>query len=71
MRLQVCNNYLSNCFTSSLNITDFAASDAGMYQCIFTDTDTTKEVVTSIPLRLDTGLCNVCCVDHISLSACT
>ena len=47
----------TNCFISSLNISDFTASDAGVYQCIFTDTDTTEEVVTSIPLRLDTGLC--------------
>ena len=68
---EVLTSNCTNCFTSSLNITNFAASDAGVYQCVFTDTDTTKEVVTSIPLRLDTGLCNVCCVDHISLSACT
>ena len=31
-------------------------SDAGVYQCIFKDTDSTREVVTSIPMRLDTGL---------------
>ena len=45
----------SSGFTSSLNITNFTASDAGVYQCIFTDTDGTAEVVTSVPLRLDTG----------------
>ena len=46
----------TNCFTSSLEITNFAASNAGVYQCIFTDTDAIREVVTSVPMRLDTGL---------------
>ena len=53
----VSTSNCTNCFTSSLSITNFAASDAGVYQCIFTDTDAAEEVVTSIPLRLDTGLC--------------
>ena len=38
--------------TSDLTITNFGLSDAGVYQCIFTS-DT--EVITTIPLRLDTG----------------
>ena len=46
----------TNCFTSSLSISNFVASDAGVYQCIFVDTDTAGEVVTSKPMRLDTGL---------------
>ena len=46
----------TDCFTSFLRISSFSASDAGVYQCIFTDTDSTREVVTSVPMRLDTGL---------------
>ncbi len=46
----------TNCFTTFLNISNFTASDAGVYQCIFTDTDAAREVVTSKPMRLDTGL---------------
>ena len=42
-------------FSSSLEITSFAASDAGVYQCIFTDTDANAEVITTVPYRLDTG----------------
>ena len=37
---------------SRLTITNFALSDAGVYQCIFTEG---AEVITTIPLRLDTG----------------
>ena len=37
---------------SELRITNFASSDAGVYQCIFTEGD---EVITTTPLRLDTG----------------
>ena len=37
---------------SNLQITNFALSDAGVYQCIFTEG---AEVITTIPLRLDTG----------------
>ena len=42
-------------FTSSLQISRFTASDAGVYQCIFTDTDNDTEIVTTVPYRLDTG----------------
>lgn len=45
----------SSGFTSSLEITNFAASDAGVYQCIFTDTDANAEIITTAPYRLDTG----------------
>ena len=38
--------------TSELKITNFGLSDAGVYQCIFTEG---AEVITTIPLRLDTG----------------
>ena len=55
----VSTSSCTNCFSSSLNISSFSASDAGVYQCIFTDTDSAREVVTGIPFRLDTGLCNV------------
>ena len=37
---------------SALQITNFALSDAGVYQCIFTEG---AEVMTTTPLRLDTG----------------
>ena len=40
--------------SSELTITNFAISDAGVYQCIFTEG---AEVTTTIPLRLDTGWC--------------
>ena len=38
--------------SSELKITNFALSDAGVYQCIFTED---AEVITTTPLRLDTG----------------
>jgi len=38
--------------SSELQITNFALSDAGVYQCIFTEG---AEVITTTPLRLDTG----------------
>jgi len=38
--------------TSDLQITNFALSDAGVYQCIFTEG---AEVITTTPLRLDSG----------------
>ena len=40
--------------SSELQITNFSLSDAGVYQCIFTEG---AEVVTTTPLRLDTGWC--------------
>ena len=43
-------------FSSFLDISTFTQSDAGVYQCIFIDTDATAEVITTIPFRLDTGL---------------
>ena len=41
--------------SSSLDIASFTAADAGVYQCIFIDTDAAAEVITSIPFRLDSG----------------
>ncbi|XP_064386845.1 uncharacterized protein LOC135335316 isoform X3 [Halichondria panicea] len=41
--------------TSSLTITNFGLSDAGVYQCVFTDDSDGGEVITSIPSQLDTG----------------
>ena len=38
--------------SSELQITNFSLSDAGVYQCIFTEG---TEVNTTTPLRLDTG----------------
>ena len=42
-------------FDSSLSITRFAATDAGVYQCIFMDTGNSSKIITTIPYRLDTG----------------
>ena len=41
--------------TSLLTITTFALSDAGVYQCVFTDSDGDTELITTVPYRLDTG----------------
>ena len=42
--------------SSSLQIASFQESNAGVYQCIFTDDSSSDgEVITTIPLRLDTG----------------
>ena len=38
--------------SSELQIANFSLSDAGVYQCIFTEG---AEVITTTPLRLDTG----------------
>ena len=45
-------NSFSRQTNSQLQITNFALSDAGVYQCIFAEG---AEVITTIPLRLDTG----------------
>ena len=46
-------NSFSRQRSSELQITNFSLSDAGVYQCIFTEG---SEVITTTPLRLDTGL---------------
>ena len=40
---------------SELQISNFSLSDVGVYQCIFADVDSDTEVITTTPLRLDTG----------------
>ena len=50
---EVANSF-SQQRSSELEITNFALSDAGVYHCIFTED---AEVVTTTPLRLDTGWC--------------
>ena len=47
---------------SDLRISNFSLSDAGVYQCIFTDVDSDREVITTIPLRLDTGWLKIVCM---------
>ena len=42
---------------SDLQISNFGSCDVGVYQCIFTDVDSETEVITTTPLRLDTGWC--------------
>ena len=42
--------------SSTLQIASFQESNAGVYQCIFTDDSSSDgEIITTIPLRLDTG----------------
>ena len=41
---------------SELDISNFEGTHVGEYQCIFTDTDAEGEVITTVPLRLDTGI---------------
>ena len=42
-----------------LTINSFSQSDVGEYQCIFTDSDSDAEIVTTIPYGLTTGeLCS-------------
>ena len=57
-------------FQSSLEITNFALSDAGVYQCIFIDSDTDAEVITTTPFRLDTGIYQRCRTLHIYMLSC-
>ena len=59
------NTIISNAFMSSLEIVNFNLSDAGVYQCIFTDTDADSEVVTSTPFRVDTGTTAVLIIEVI------
>ncbi len=41
---------------SNLQINSFTDNDAGIYQCIYTDSDYDAEVATSLPHRLDYGV---------------
>ena len=42
--------------SSTLQLVSFQESNAGVYQCIFTDDSSSDgEIITTIPLRLDTG----------------
>ena len=47
--------------SSDLQISNFTLSDAGVYQCIFTEG---AEVITTTPLRLDTGWCTLILHTH-------
>ena len=42
---------------SDLTIANFGFPDVGVYQCIFIDVDSDAEVITTSPLKLDTGWC--------------
>ena len=44
---------INGSLTSTLSFT-FGASDAGVYQCVFTDTSI-SEIFVTVPTRLDTG----------------
>ena len=47
-------------FSSTLNIAEFTLAEAGEYQCIFIDTDSDAEIITTRPFRLDTGIVTSC-----------
>ena len=51
-RITITEGTVLSSQSSELEISSFALSDAGVYQCIFTEG---AEVITTIPLRLDTG----------------
>ena len=51
-RITITEGTVLSSQSSELTITNFNVSDAGVYQCIFTEA---AEVITTIPLRLDTG----------------
>lgn len=55
----VNHNFEDTGLISTLEITQFALTDAGEYQCIFTDVDADAEIVMSKPFRLDTGNPNI------------
>ena len=42
-------------YISQLELTPFQTADAGIYQCVFTDFDSDRELVFSTPFRLDCG----------------
>ena len=45
-------------YGADLMITNLMESDAGIYQCVATDANTSdSDVATSFPFRLDTGMC--------------
>ena len=46
--------------SSTLQIASFQESNAGVYQCIFTDDSSSDgEIITTIPLHLDTGIARI------------
>ena len=59
---------------TSLTIESFSQSDVGEYQCIYTDSDSDAEILTSIPYRLQTGECCVLFIlslfDWLNMTAC-
>ena len=57
----------SSGFSSSLEIIDFTIYDAGVYQCVFIDTDASAEIVTTVPYRLDTGWYILSVLMHVLL----
>ena len=42
-------------FITKLYLMSFEPSDIGVYQCVYTDFDTDRELVFSTPFRLDSG----------------
>ena len=52
---------------STLNIYNFKASDAGVYQCVFYDRDSQGEVITTQPLRIDIGMLAVLNITLLSI----
>ena len=52
---------------STLNIYNFKASDAGVYQCVFYDRDSQREVITTQPLRIEIGMLAVSNITLLSI----
>ena len=43
-------------YVSQLVLPSFQTADAGIYQCVYTDFDSDRELVFSTPFRLDSGI---------------
>ncbi len=55
IRINITDTEQGDQLQSNLQIHFFTDVDAGIYQCIYTDSDSDAEVATSLPHRLDYG----------------
>ena len=44
-------------YVSYLRLLPFMAADIGVYQCVYSDFDTDRELVFGSPIKLDSGEC--------------
>ena len=54
-------------YISRLFLEPFETSDAGVYQCVYSDFDSERELVFSSPFRLDSGKCVHCAIYTLSM----